>query len=127
MLTNAALLPPIEVISSFSWSFKKHIRRCHVTKNEVFCTVVDARSFVFKIDDGGELGDAVHLHEALVVGLDELDANGVGVVVNLLQLVNGQGAFFAIWGISKKDTLKFVKLITSWIVYKQRRERNFLS
>ncbi len=52
-------------------------------------TIIDAGLLVLKVEDGGELGDAELGGKLRVVRLDELDANGVGVVVYLLQLLDG--------------------------------------
>ena len=64
--------------------------------------VVDARLLLFKVQDGGKLGDAVPLGKGGVVGLDELDADGVGVVVDLLELLDGLVAGLAVGGVCRE-------------------------
>jgi len=55
---------------------------------EIF-TIVNAGLLVLKVEDSGELGDAELGGKVRVVRLDELDAHRVGVVVYLLQLLDG--------------------------------------
>jgi hypothetical protein len=67
-----------------------NIQKKKKPKNPHFIfTIVDAGLLVLKVEDGGELCDAELRGKVRVVRLDELDAHGVSVVVNLLQLLDG--------------------------------------
>jgi hypothetical protein len=66
-------------------------------------TIIDAGLLVLKVEDGGKLGDAELGGKVCVVRLDELDAHRVGVVVNLLQLLDGFVASGTVRSVCKKD------------------------
>ena len=67
--------------------------------SQLSLTFVNAWVALLKVDDGGELFDTDLLGEAGVVRLDELDSDGVRVVVDLLQGLDVRRAPLAAVGI----------------------------
>lgn len=61
-----------------------------------------------EVGERWELGDAIVLGESFVVNLDEVHSEGVGVVVDLLQLLQHavtRGAATSIWNHQNIDVL----------------------